>query len=122
MSVRENEETGSFNIGVEFTKKIGNNTSKLVLYSDVKFATDLLSLEDRDIQPIISYYNNDLLLNTTAYLTEREDAITIRKSTDSVTYSATDTEDYVIRLIIFIFPLIIILIGLIVWLFRRYKK
>lgn len=118
----DDEETGSFNIGIEFSKQINGNNSKLVLYSDVKFATDSLTIENKSIQPILSFYNNDLLLNTTAYLTEREDAITIRKSTDTVSYTATDSEDLTIRLIIFIIPLIIILLGIIVWFIRRYKK
>lgn len=120
--VTADEETGSFNIGIEFDKKINDLTSKLVLYSDIKFATDTLTIQDKSVQPILSYYNNDLLLNTTSYLTEREDAITIRKSTDAVTYTATDSEDLTIRLIIFIFPLIIIVLGIIIWIIRKYKK
>lgn len=117
----DNEEISSFNIGVEFKKQINDNTSKLILYSDTKFATDTMTMQDKSIQPIISFYNKDLLLNTSAYLTEREDAITIRKSTQIVTYTATDSEDFMIRVIIFIFPLIIILFGIIVWIRRKYK-
>ena len=122
LEATDNEETNSFNIGIEFSKQINENNSKLVLFSDVKFAIDLLTIEDKSIQPILSYYNNNLLLNATAYLTEREDAITLKKVTDTVTYTATDSEDLSIRIIIFTLPLVIILIGLIVWVFRRYKK
>ena len=118
----DGEESGPFNIGIEFNKKVNDNTSKLVLYSDVKFATDSLTIDNKSVQPILSRYNNNLLLNTAAYLTEREDSITIKKSTDTVTYTATDSEDLTIRIIIFIIPLIIILLGIIVWIIRKYKK
>lgn len=118
----DNEEAGPFNIGIEFNKKVNDNNSKLILYSDVKFATDSLTIQNKSVQPILSRYNNNLLLNTVAYLTEREDSITIKKSTDTVTYTATDSEDLTIRIIIFIIPLIIILLGIIVWIIRKYKK
>lgn len=118
----DNEESGPFNIGIEFNKKVNDNNSKLILYSDVKFATDSLTIQNKSVQPILSRYNNNLLLNTVAYLTEREDSITIKKSTDTVTYTATDSEDLTIRIIIFIIPLIIILLGIIVWIIRKYKK
>lgn len=118
----EGEETGVFNIGVEFNKTINETSSTLVLFSDVKFIQDLITLQSRDLQPILYFYNKDLVLNTTAYLTERDDSLTIRKSTGAVVYSASETEDYTIRLIIFLIPLLIILIGIIVWIIRRYKK
>lgn len=122
LSATDSEENGPFNIGIEFNKKINNNYSKLILFSDIKFASDLLTIDNKSIQPVLSYYNNNLLLNATAYLTEREDGISIKKVTDTIAYTATDTEDLSIRIIIFSIPLAIILIGLIVWIIRKYKK
>ena len=57
-----------------------------------------------------------------AYLSDREEDITARKSTGTVTYTATEQQDTVVRAIIFAVPVVIILIGLIVWQKRRRKK
>ena len=59
---------------------------------------------------------------TIAYLSDREEDITARKSTGTVTYTATEQQDTVVRVIIFAVPVVIILIGLIVWQKRRRKK
>ena len=67
-------------------------------------------------------YNKDLVLNSIAYLVDREEDITARKSTGTVTYTATDEQDTIVRAIIFIVPLAIIIIGIIVWQVRRRKK
>lgn len=118
----DNEEEGPFNIGVEFTKKIDNNESKLILYSDLKFATDSITIGNSTQIPLRLFNNKDLLLNTVAYLTDREDAITIRKDTGAVSYTATQQQDLIIRLIIFIVPLLLIVLGFVIWLIRRRKK
>jgi len=72
---------------------------------------------------LVELYNNeDAVLNSIAYLNEREDIITIRKGYDVVTYTATQLQHNIIMAIIFIAPLIIIIIGIIVWQHRRRKK
>lgn len=119
----ENEEKGPFNLGVELTKKIGESKqSKLIIYANNRFATDSVTIDNKQISAIGIYSNKDLLLNSVAYLTDREDSITIRKDTGSVTYTATAQQDSIIRLIIFILPIVIIIIGLIIWQVRRRKK
>ena len=71
----------------------------------------------------ISFYNNkDLLINSISYLTQRTDNLTIRKDTGVVTYTATEKEDLIIRVIIIALPIIIILTGIVVWQIRRRKK
>ena len=70
----------------------------------------------------MAYDNKDLALNSVALLTDREDDITIRKKTDTVTYTATETQDTIIRIIIFVVPCIIILAGIVVWQIRRRRK
>ena len=41
----------------------------------------------------VSLYNNaDMLLNSVSYLNEREDTITIRKTCEEVTYTATEEQ------------------------------
>ena len=66
--------------------------------------------------------NKDLVLNSIAYLADREEDITVRKSTGSVTYTATEQENKIILATITFVPLLIIVIGIIVWANRRRKK
>ena len=66
--------------------------------------------------------NSDILLNTVSYLVNREPAITIKKKTEYVTYTATQKEDLIIRSIIFVIPLIIIVIGIVILQIRRRKR
>ena len=66
--------------------------------------------------------NKDLVLNSIAYLSNREEDITVRKSTGAVTYTATEQENRIILGIITFVPLFIIAIGIIVWRVRRRKK
>ena len=127
----EGEETGSFLVGAEFDKTIkeaneetGESaiTSKLVLYGENYFISDYPLSSNSQYAAIQLGYNKDLVLNSIAYLVDRPEDITARKSTGTVTYTATEMQDTVIRVIIFAVPAIIILVGIIVWQVRRRKK
>lgn len=118
------DESGTFTVGAEFVKKIDDNKeSKLIAFSNCSFATDMAITSGNSGLKLINLYNNkDLLLNSIAYLTDRGDTIRIRKDTGYVTYTATQMQDNIVRLIIFVIPLIIIIIGIIIWQIRRRKK
>ena len=128
----EGEETGSFVVGAELEKTITEAneetgasavTSTLIIYGENYFISDYPFTQDSQYAAIqVSTYNKDLLLNSLAYLADREEDITARKSTGTVTYTATEQQDTIVRIIIFAVPVIIILIGLIVWQRRRRKK
>ena len=62
------------------------------------------------------------MLNSIAYLTDRGDTIRIRKDTGYVTYTATQMQDNIVRLIIFAVPIMIIIAGIVIWQIRRRKK
>lgn len=117
----ENEEMV---LGAIANKKINDNiNSKLIIYGNELFASDMqLNLSGYTYSISELYNNSDVVLNSIAYLNEREDTITIRKSYDSVTYTATQLQHNVIMAIIFILPVIIIILGIIVWQVRRRKK
>ncbi len=128
----ENEEdTQSYTVGALMTKTIKEaneetgeqaQTSKLAIYGECYFMSDL-PLDSSSSTPIIQYrQNKDLVLNSIAYLVNREEDITVRKSTGTVTYTATETENRIILAIIFAVPVIIIIIGIIVWIKRRRRK
>ena len=128
----EGEETGSFVVGAELEKTIteaneetGTSavTSTLIIFGENYFISDYPFTQESQYSAIqVSSYNKDLVLNSLAYLSDREEDITARKSTGTVTYTATEQQDTIVRIIIFSVPAIIILVGIIVWQKRRRKK
>ena len=118
------DESGAFTIGAEFIKKIDDNTeSKLIVYSNCSFVTDMTITSGNSKSKLINLYDNkDIVLNSIAYLTDRGDTIRIRKDTGYVTYTATQMQDNIVRLIIFVIPIIIIVMGIVIWQIRRRKK
>ena len=120
----QDSEEREFVIGAIVNKKINdNNNSKLIIWGNELFGSNMqVNLNDYDYYISELYNNEDVILNSIAYLNEREDTITIRKGYDSVTYTATQLQHYIIMAIIFIIPLLIIIIGIIVWQVRRRKK
>lgn len=130
-SVSEGEETGTFVVGAELDKTIkakneetGENaiTSKLIIFGENYFISDYQLSQNSQYGAIQLAYNKDLVLNSIAYLVDRPDDITARKSTGTVTYTATEQQDTIIRIIIFAVPIVIIIAGIIVWQVRRRKK
>ena len=127
----DEDEAGPFLVGAELEKTITEAneetgekevTSKLIIYGENYFASDV-PLSSETQAPLIVYrQNKDLVLNSIAYLCKRDEDITARKNTGSVTYTATELENNVILAIIFVIPVIIILIGIIVWIKRQRKK
>ena len=128
----EGEETGSFVVGAELEKTIteaneetGTSavTSTLIIFGENYFISDYPLTQDSQYSAIqVSTYNKDLVLNSLAYLSDREEDITARKSTGTVTYTATEQQDTIVRIIIFAVPAVIILAGIIVWQRRRRRK
>ena len=117
-------EEGKCVVGAIANKTIDeNNNSKLIIFGNELFASDMsVQLSGYQYHIVELYNNEDVILNSIAYLNEREDTITIRKSYDAVNYTATQMQHTIIMAIIFILPLIIIIIGIIVWQVRRRKK
>lgn len=127
-----NEEKGELLLGTELEKTIsegneetgeGAKTSKLIIYGENFFISDY-QLSQNSQYPIIqlAYNNKDVVLNSIAKLSDREEDITARKSTGTVTYTATEQQDIIVKTIIFAVPIAIILAGIIVWQVRRRKK
>ena len=127
----DGEETGTFVVGAEMVKTIqeadeeaGTEAieSKLVIYGENYFISDYQLSQNSQYGAIQLAYNKDLVLNSIAYLTDREEDITARKDTGTVTYTATEQQDTIIRAIIFTVPALIIIVGIVVWQVRRRKK
>lgn len=135
----DGDEQGSFILGAKFQKTISEGTtdenaeesteeatdaikSTLIIYGDINFASDV-QISD-GVYPMIYIYNNkDLVLNSIADLTEQNQDITIRKDyLATSTYTPTDGEKQNIIKIIFLVPILIIVIGIVIWQSRRRKK
>lgn len=129
------EETGTFVVGAQFEKKIQESidatedteatsaiTSKLIIYGENYFISDYQLGSKSSYGAIQLAYNKDLVLNSIAYLADREEDVTARKSTGTVTYTATETQDTIIRVVIFAVPILIIIVGVVIWQIRRRKK
>ena len=114
-------------VGALVTKTISeddNIQSKLIIYSNEICASNLqIPISNQYYSYAVDLYNNeDVILNSISYLTERTDTITIRKTSEQEIYTVTEQEDAIIKTIIFLLPVIIIGIGLVVWQVRRRKK
>lgn len=129
--VQEGEEQKAFLVGAQFGKIISDGNeetgeskveSKLIIYAENFFVSDY-QLTQTTQTPMVAYrQNKDLVLNSIAYLSDREEDITVRKSSGSITYTATEQENRIILAIITIVPIIIIIIGIVVWIKRRRQK
>lgn len=130
-SAQEGEEKKSFLIGAQFDKTISEANeetgeksikSKLIIYGENSFVSDYPLTQNSQTPVVVYRKNKDLVLNSIAYLSDREEDITVRKSTGSITYTATEQENRIILAIIVGVPVIIILLGIIVWIHRRKNK
>lgn len=119
----DSEESSNL-IGVLATKTIDEGTtSKLILYSNELFATDMgMNMGNYSYSFVDLYNNQDIIANSISYLNEKENTITIRKNYELVTYSVTQSQHNIIMAIIFITPILIIIIGIIVWQVRRKRN
>ncbi len=130
-TAQQDEEQGEFLVGAQFNKTITEENeeagtskveSKLIIYGENYFISDYQLTQSTQTPMIVYRKNKDLVLNSIAYLSDREEDITVRKSTGAVTYTATEQENKVILSIITAVPLAIIAVGIIVWIKRKRKK
>lgn len=122
----DNDEEGPFVLGEILTKKVNNDKeAKLIAYSNAFFETNVtLALSNTITTPISIRNNKDIMLNTVAYLTNREDSIRIRKDTGKVNNfnTATQTQDVIVKTIIFTLPVVIIIAGIVITIHRKRRK
>ena len=119
------EDAGNATVGALLKKTIDEETtSELIVYSNNIFITNLqIAISEQYYSYALDFYNNeDLAMNSIAYLTGRDNMITIRKDVEQSTYTVTQEQNTIILCIIFAIPVIIIIIGIIIWQVRRRKK
>ena len=121
----QDEDAPNSIVGALVTRKLdGENTAEMIVYSNAVFATNQ-SINMGNGYGVYAnklFNNDDVTINSVSYLTQRKDAITIRKNSDTVSYTVTEAQHTIIMAIIFAVPAIIIITGIIVWQIRRRKK
>ena len=128
----EGDEQGGFTVGGIYTKTISSKSedeedskiqSNLVILGDNNFISDIQVVSNAYPMILLPYDNKDLALNAIAYLTDNDEGITIRKDYNNVSsFTATDAQKSLIMKVVFAVPILIIIIGIIVWQVRRRKK
>lgn len=119
-------------ISAKITKTISGNSeegneqeakqSQMIVISNGTFVTNVESMISQGVSKVNLYNNADFFISCVANLTNRDDTISVRKEMSSSTYAPTETENKVVLAIIFIVPILIIIIGIIVWNYRRHKR
>lgn len=120
----EDSEEGASIVGALVTKTISDDVqSELIIYSNEICASNLqVPISSQHYMYAVDLRNNeDIILNSISHLTERENTITIRKTSDYERYTVTEQEDTIIKTIIFLLPVLVIGVGIVVWQLRRRK-
>lgn len=119
----EKEESSVLGALLEKSVQNGEKTANLAIFANSIFLEDEPVMTGTATYAAVGFYNNrDLAINTIAYLSEVEEGMTIRKEIEMTSYTATETQDRIVKIIIFTVPVLIIVIGIVVWQLRRRKK
>lgn len=138
----ESSQTGHCTIAALVTKTISGGTtseevteeetensdkieSKLVISANGRFITDYVVSEISNQYPL-SYLgsNKDFAINSISSLADKENGLTIRKNMAGTSYAftASASQNRIVLVVIFSVPIIIILIGIIIWRQRKKRK
>lgn len=127
----ESAEIGSAEIAAAVTKIVippegavnSDTESKLVITSSASFLSDtVIPLLSESIPLSYQGSNIDFALNSMAYLGDKENLLTIRKDFNSATYTPTFKEDIIVVAIIVGVPVLIVIVGFIVYGRRKRRK
>lgn len=118
-------EEGVFTVGARLIKTISEDVkSELIVFSSEVAASNMqIPIGNQYYMYAVDLHNNrDIILNSISYLTERKDTITIRKTDEAENYTVTEQQDTIIKIVIFTLPVIIIIIGIVIWVIRKRRK
>lgn len=117
------EEKEADNINDENDSKLDDKESTAVFIANSSFITDY-KVEQLSSSYPISYLGNnrDFMLNSIGFLSKKENSLKIRKDMSSSTYAPTAQQHRIVMTIIFLIPILIIVLGIVVWQLRRRKR
>lgn len=122
-------ETGVVEISSILTKEVTptdgseDTKSELIIVSSASFISDYSVSELNQSYPL-SYIgsNTDFVINSMAYLGGKDNILTIRKDFSTSTYTPTNMQNLIVILIIVGAPVLIILAGIVIWVYRKRRK
>ncbi len=122
-------ETGVVELATILTKEVaptnGSNDTKseLIIVSSSSFISDYSVSELNQSYPL-SYIgsNTDFVINSMAYLGGKDNILTIRKDYSTSTYTPTTMQNLIVICVIVGIPVLIILTGIIIWVYRKRRK
>ena len=129
--VKDNKQTvGSNVLAAMITKTIKEGSSEedtvkssVVLLSDTYFCSDYKVTIDGYETPLsVIGKNIDLFTNSIAGLTHKEDFMSIRKTIYTTTFTPTSQQNAVVVMIVTFMPLLIIITGVIIKIYRNKKN
>ncbi len=128
--VIDNSEYGTFDICGKYVRKVGINddntdkTSELILLTCGQIVSNGITLDEiNPSSPIIGLASNrDVVINSLAELSHKDAGLKIRKNMNSSTYTPTNEENNIVLLVIFGVPILIMIIGFVVWRHRNRRK
>lgn len=119
-------EKDKYTIASELTRTIGTGEekkeSKLIVYANTTFYTDTFSDANVQLQIMSNAGNINLALNSFAELAKEENLLTIRKSANITDFKTSESDNRIVKLIIFGIPVIIIIVGISIWNYRKKKR
>ena len=126
----KDDEVGSNVLGAILDKTVKDATegeeavvSSLVIYANNYFVSDAPVASGQQIIPAIIFCrSSDLALNTISYTAKASEGLVIRKNIENTYYTATQAQDTIIRVVVYGVPVLIIILGIVVWQIRRRKK
>lgn len=121
----EGEEVGKCVVGavLEKTNQVSGKVSKLIVFANNTFVTDSAVYAGQAAYPAVEIYDNKALaLNSIEYVAEVEEGLTIRKDIKTTYYTPTESQDRIIKIVIFTLPVVVIILGIVIWQLRRRKK
>lgn len=97
--------------------------SNLVIVSSASFMGDFVISEVNQTYPLSFIGSNiDFVMNSMAFLGEKDDILTIRKEYNSSTYTPTNVQHIIVISIIVFVPLLIIMVGIFISVWRKKRK
>lgn len=132
----ESSQTGHFTISALMTKTISEGTmteestdetsdkieSKLLITGTGTFCADYV-ISELSQNPLSSLESNkDFAMNGIANLASKENGLKIRKDMSGSTYTPTEKQNKIVLAVIFVVPIVIILVGIVIWKYRKKRK
>lgn len=125
----EDEDASERILGIYVEKKVGDNTSKAIVYSNSVMATNTpISIKDNvknknvSVEAILLDNNSELIVDSLRVLMNKNDAIYSIKNKYNYIPSGNILTDNITLKIMFVIPMIILIIGYAVWRHRKNKK